>query len=135
MGLTPAVVRYACSGLHLDSAGTIRRKHHLFAKVSRPEVAKHFMSPPPARMLEALLAKGLLSEEEVRLAANLPLAEDITVESDSGGHTDNRPLAALFPTILGLRNELMRNFAYTKPIRVGASVLTARLKTSPVKKF
>ncbi|SFL07608.1 PfaD family protein [Paenibacillus sp. 1_12] len=121
MGLTPAVVRYACSGLHLDAAGTIRRKHYLFAKVSRPEVAKHFMSPPPARMLEALLAKGQLSEEEVRLAAHLPLAEDITVESDSGGHTDNRPLAALFPTILGLRNELMRNFAYTKPIRIGAS--------------
>ncbi|GAA3406245.1 PfaD family polyunsaturated fatty acid/polyketide biosynthesis protein [Paenibacillus hodogayensis] len=121
MGLTPAVVRYACSGLHLDAAGTIRRKHYLFAKVSRPEVAKHFMSPPPARMLEALLAKGLLSEEEVRLAAHLPLAEDITVESDSGGHTDNRPLAALFPTILGLRNELMRSFAYTRPIRVGAS--------------
>ncbi|CAK4829125.1 unnamed protein product [Aphanomyces euteiches] len=121
MGLTPAVVRYACRGLHLDAAGTIRRKHHLFAKVSRPEVAKHFMSPPPARILEALLARGLLSAEEVRLAAHLPLAEDITVESDSGGHTDNRPLAALFPTILGLRNELMRSFAFTRPIRVGAS--------------
>ena len=30
-----------------------------------------------------------------RLGASLPLAEDVTVEADSGGHTDNRPLTAL----------------------------------------
>ena len=37
----------------------------------------------------------------------LPVAEDITVEADSGGHTDNRPLVALLPAILALRDELV----------------------------
>lgn len=49
------------------------------------------------------------------------MAEDITVEADSGGHTDNRPLSALLPTILGLRDEVTRRFGYTRPIRIGAA--------------
>ncbi|MBC7543718.1 MAG: 2-nitropropane dioxygenase, partial [Candidatus Sericytochromatia bacterium] len=55
------------------------------------------------------------------LARQLPIAEDITVEADSGGHTDNRPLTALFPTIRTLRNELATTFGYTRPIRLGAA--------------
>ena len=27
------------------------------------------------------------------------MAQDVTAEADSGGHTDNRPAMALFPTI------------------------------------
>jgi trans-AT polyketide synthase, acyltransferase and oxidoreductase domains len=54
-------------------------------------------------MLEALVAAGR-SPPRRRLWPRVPVAEDITVESDSGGHTDNRPLAALFPTILALRD-------------------------------
>ena len=38
-----------------------------------------------------------------------------------GGHTDNRPLAALFPAILGLRDELAAQHGYARPIRVGAA--------------
>jgi trans-AT polyketide synthase/acyltransferase/oxidoreductase domain-containing protein len=53
MGLTPAVVRCAAKGLRRDSAGRIQRRHHIFAKLSRPEVAEAFMSPAPATLLEA----------------------------------------------------------------------------------
>jgi trans-AT polyketide synthase/acyltransferase/oxidoreductase domain-containing protein len=49
------------------------------------------------------------------------VAEDITVESDSGGHTDNRPLGSLFPTIVALRDELMSHYGYDQSIRVGAA--------------
>lgn len=121
MALQPSVVRYAAAGLHRGPDGSIQRKHHLFAKVSRPEVARAFMSPPPAAMLAELVATGRLTREEADLAAQLPVAEDITAEADSGGHTDNRPLTVLLPAILTLRDELTRRFGFTRPIRVGAA--------------
>ena len=121
MALTPAVVRYACSGLALDPAGAILRRHHVFAKISRPEVARRFLSPAPADILQALVEQGRLTRSEAALAAHVPLAEDVTVEADSGGHTDNRPLVALFPTIRALQDELSRTHGYSRPIRVGAA--------------
>lgn len=121
MALTPAVVRYACSGLQRMPDGRITRRHRLLAKVSREEVARQFLQPAPAAMLDALVARGQLSREEAELAKRIPLAEDITVEADSGGHTDNRPLTALLPTIQLLRDRLSREFGYAEPIRIGAA--------------
>ncbi len=121
MGLTPAIVRYAATGLRELPDGRVHRERHVFAKVSRPEVARHFMSPAPVAMLEALVRDGLLSTDEARLAARVAIAEDVTVEADSGGHTDNRPLVAVLPIILSLRDELTAQFGFARPIRVGAS--------------
>lgn len=121
MKITPAIVRYAARGLESDGKGGVRRKHHLFAKISRPELAAQFMSPPPADVLRELAALGKISAEEAGYAAQLPLAEDITVEADSGGHTDNRPMGALFPAVLKVREECMRRFSYPRPIRIGAA--------------
>ncbi len=121
MELAPSVVRCAAAGLSLDPAGRVVRRHHVFAKISRAEVAAQFMSPPPAAMLRALVAQGKLTHAEAELAARLPVAEDITVEADSGGHTDNQTLVALFPLILALRNELTAKHGYTRAIRVGAA--------------
>lgn len=121
MGLTPYLVRYAAHGLSQDARGRVVRKNHVFAKISRPEVAKHFLEPAPAAMLDALVRAGKLSPAEAQLATRVPVAEDITVESDSGGHTDNRPLGALLPTILQLRDAISRKHDYPRPIRVGAA--------------
>jgi PfaD family protein len=121
MALTPAVVRYAATGLSRDGAGQIQRRNRLFAKISREEVARRFLEPPPAELLSALVARGHLTVAEAELAAQLPLAEDITVEADSGGHTDNRPLTALLPTIAGLRDQIASAHGYTRPIRIGAA--------------
>jgi trans-AT polyketide synthase, acyltransferase and oxidoreductase domains len=121
MGLTPAVVRCAVAGLHLDADGRIVRKRRVFAKISRREVATRFMSPAPADMLNALLAKNLITPTEAALAARVPVAEDITVEADSGGHTDNQLLVALFPTIMALRDALVAQHGFERPIRVGAA--------------
>ncbi len=120
MALTPMVVQYACSGLR-EERGRVLRQNHVFAKISRPETARPFMSPAPKAMLDKLVAEGRLTADEARLAQLLPVAEDITVESDSGGHTDNRPLGALFPIIADLRDELSRQHGYSRPIRVGAA--------------
>ncbi|GAA2105349.1 PfaD family polyunsaturated fatty acid/polyketide biosynthesis protein [Actinomadura alba] len=119
--LTPAVVRCSATGLSVDRQGGIIRRARLFAKVSHPDVAAKFMSPAPAELLRVLVGRGQLTEAEARLAARVPVAEDITVEADSGGHTDNRPLVVILPAMLALRDELHRCFGYTTPIRVGAA--------------
>ncbi|HEX5328079.1 MAG TPA: 2-nitropropane dioxygenase, partial [Acetobacteraceae bacterium] len=49
------------------------------------------------------------------------VAEDVTVEADSGGHTDNRPLPALFPEIVELRDQLAAQHCLQRPVRVGAA--------------
>jgi PfaD family protein len=121
MNLTPAVVRYAASGLSVHPNGSIQRKHHLFAKISRAEVARQFLSPAPTEIVDRLVARGLLTQEEARLSARVPLAEDITVEADSGGHTDNRPLVGLMPVMLQLRAQMIDKYGYARPIRVGAA--------------
>ncbi len=120
LALTPNVVRYACAGLRQAPDGSVLRQNHVFAKISRPEVAEPFMSPAPPAMLAALVAQGQLTADEAGLAARVPLAEDITAEADSGGHTDNRPLTALVPTILGLRDVVVARHHFPRPIRVGA---------------
>jgi PfaD family protein len=121
MSLTQHLVRYACSGLRLDEAGEVQRVNHVFAKVSRAEVAQLFMSPAPPSMLQNLVQAGKLTAAEAALAARVPLAEDVTVEADSGGHTDQQALGAVFPTILTLRDRLAVRYGFTRPIRVGAA--------------
>ncbi len=121
LALTPAVVRYACTGLRLSPNGAVLRRNRLVAKVSRAEVARHFISPPPMSILQDLQARGLLTAMEVELAQRVPLAEDITAESDSGGHTDNRPLSALLPSLARLRDEISQEHNYRFPVRIGAA--------------
>ena len=121
MGLTPSVVRCAAAGLTRHADGRIVRRHQVFAKISRAEVAERFMSPPPAEMLRMLVEKGLLTHGEAELAAQLPVAEDITVEADSGGHTDNQSMVALFPVIMALRDAVAEKYRFSRPIRVGAA--------------
>lgn len=121
MGLNPLVVRYAYSGVRRLGDGSVFRKNHVFAKISRPEVARRFLAPAPDEILDELVRQGGLTRDEADIARTLPVAEDITAESDSGGHTDNRPLSALFPMIVGVRDEMMTTYNYARPIRVGAA--------------
>lgn len=121
MALQPTIVRYACTGLTRGPDGAVVRANHVFAKISRPEVARQFLEPAPAEMLAALVASGQLTAAEAELGAALPVAEDITVEADSGGHTDNRPLPALFPLIQQLALEISRARGYDRVPRIGAA--------------
>ena len=121
LGLTPNIVRYRVAGLHLNSQNQIIVKNKVIAKVSRTEVASKFMAPPPISILQELKSKGHISEEQLKLASKVPMADDITVEADSGGHTDNRPLVLLLPTILELRDQFQLKYNYSHSIRVGAA--------------
>ena len=119
--LSPAVVRYAFRGIRREPDGRIDRPNHLFAKVSRSEVARQFIGPPPPAMLASLVGAGQLDEAEADLAAKLPVAEDLTAEADSGGHTDNRPLSVLLPSLLSLRRDLARAHTPCRQVRIGAA--------------
>ena len=119
MRLAPAVVYLSAKGLTRDAAGRIRRRTHIFAKVSRVEVARPFLSPAPGSMLRPLVEAGRLTAEEAELARSVPVAGDITVEADSGGHTDNRPLPVLLPSIIALAQEVTEEFGYERAPRIG----------------
>lgn len=121
MRLTPACAWIAAKGLARRPDGGVQRRHQIFAKVSRAEVARPFLSPAPADMLQALVAEGRLSAQEADLAARIPVAEDITVEGDSGGHTDNRPLLVMLPAIRAARDEIVARYGYAVVPRVGAA--------------
>ncbi|QSX38277.1 PfaD family polyunsaturated fatty acid/polyketide biosynthesis protein [Shewanella sedimentimangrovi] len=120
LALTPHIVRYRAAGLSRGDNGEIIIKNKVIAKISRTEVAAHFMQSAPKKMLDALVMDGHISAEQAELAQLVPMADDITAEADSGGHTDNRPLVTLLPTILALRDELQAKHNFAEPIRVGA---------------
>jgi PfaD family protein len=121
LDLTLPLVRYRAAGMSIGRDGAAIAENHVFAKVSRTELARKFLSPPPDVMLAELVRRGDVTETQARIAATLPLSEDLTAEADSGGHTDNRPLVALLPTLLTLRDEIQSRYAFASPPRVGAA--------------
>ncbi len=121
LNLTLPVVRYRVTGIHRDASGRVVAPNRMIAKVSRVEVASKFMAPPPDRFLQELVKSGEISAEQAEWAARIPMAEDITAEADSGGHTDNQPAIVLLPTMLALRDQLAGEYRYDRPVRIGAA--------------
>ena len=119
--LTLPVVRYRVSGIRRDAEGRIVTPNRVMAKVSRVEVATQFFSPPPQEFLNELVRAGEITQEQALLATKVPMAQDVTAEADSGGHTDNRPLVTLLPTLLALRDRMQDKHGYERPLRVGAA--------------
>ena len=121
LGLTPAVVRYRVNGLRRDEDGQVVAINRVIAKVSRVEVASRFLAPAPAKILRTLVDAGEVSPEQAELASQVPMADDITAEADSGGHTDNQPAIVLLPTMVALRDRLAAEHGYVNPPRIGAA--------------
>jgi trans-AT polyketide synthase/acyltransferase/oxidoreductase domain-containing protein len=119
LDLTPAIVRYRAAGIRRGSAGLPLVVHRVIAKVSRVEVATKFLSPPPAKLLQELVSAGKITLDQADAASKLPMCDDLTVEADSGGHTDNRPAITLLPTMLALRDRLQAQYQFPVPVRVG----------------
>ncbi|MBD2449323.1 PfaD family polyunsaturated fatty acid/polyketide biosynthesis protein [Nostoc sp. FACHB-152] len=121
LDLTPNIVYYRVAGLSLNAANQMEIKNKVIAKISRREVAIKFMQPAPTKLVKELVEQGLITELQAKLAEKVPMADDITVEADSGGHTDNRPLICLLPSLIALRDEIQTKYHYFQPIRVGAA--------------
>lgn len=120
LDLTEHIVWYRVAGLSENADGSVDIKHKVIAKISRTEVAKRFMKPAPQKLLDKLLAQNKITMKQAELALRVPMADDITAEADSGGHTDNRPFLTLLPTIIALRNEIQAKYNFYPTLRVGA---------------
>ena len=121
LDLTPHVVRYRLHGIHRAPTGEIVTPNRVIAKVSRIEVGSKFFAPAPAKILAQLIEQGALTLEQAEFAEQVPVAQDITAEADSGGHTDNRPALTLLPTVLALRDRAMTRYQFAQALRVGAA--------------
>jgi PfaD family protein len=119
--ISPSLVLYRIKGLTERPDGQIYAPNRVMAKVSRLELAKRFFSPPPEKIVLVLLEKGLISQSEADLSRFIPMAQDLTAEADSGGHTDFRPALTLWPSMIQLADEYSRKFNYQQPLRVGAA--------------
>lgn len=118
--LTPAVVRYRLAGLSARE-GRVVATNKVIAKVSRTEIAEPFLRPAPERMVRELVTEGAVTVEQAELARRVPMADDITAEADSGGHTDRRPLVVLLPELIALRDRIQRELGYPQQVRVGGA--------------
>lgn len=121
MDLTPAVVRYRLTGITAGPDGAPIAPNAVLAKVSRPEVAEKFLRPAPTSILESLVSKGAITQDQADLARKLPVANDITAEADSGGHTDHRPLVVVLPLLQALRDRVAAEESYASSLRIGAA--------------
>jgi PfaD family protein len=119
MKLTLPVVKYRVHGIHRDAEGNIVAPNSLMAKVSRVEVASRFFAPPPANLLRKLVESGDITAEQAEMAAFIPMAQDVTAEADSGGHTDGRPAITLLPTMVSLRDRFQDENHYPHRLRIG----------------
>lgn len=117
--VTAPLVRYRLHGIHRAADGTVVAPNRIIAKVSRAELAAHFFAPAPERVVKQLVEKGVLTAEQAELARAVPMAQDITVEADSGGHTDNRPAMVVLGSLAALAREKKAEYSYTVPLRVG----------------
>ncbi|MFT5390391.1 MAG: trans-AT polyketide synthase/acyltransferase/oxidoreductase domain-containing protein [Gammaproteobacteria bacterium] len=122
LSMTPAVVRYRLRGVSRNGQGQIVVPNRVIAKASRVEVATHWLSAPPPKLVAQLLSDGAITADEAALAPHIVMADDLTAEADSGGHTDNRPALALIPTFIALRDRLQHSGQQSHPrTRIGAA--------------
>lgn len=119
MQITPALVRFRLQGLRRNAQGEPVCSHRVIAKVSRPEVARAFMSPPPRAIVDRLLERGQVTAEQAAQSQSIPMSHDVCVEADSGGHTDGGIVAVMLPPLMRLRDEMQASHAYADPICMG----------------
>jgi trans-AT polyketide synthase, acyltransferase and oxidoreductase domains len=123
--LSSALVYYRLAGLGEDDTGRPIAKNRIIAKVSRVEVARRFLEPAAKRIVQGLVEQGLISEKQALLAEQLPMADAITVEADSAGHTDNQALVCAFPLIRRAVEEASRKYGHLIYVGAGGGIGTA----------
>lgn len=119
--ITPALVKYHAKGLYKDPSGKIASKNKIIAKLSRPEIMEAFLTPAPDQILEHLLADNKITVEEAELSKKVPIADDICIEADSGGHTDGGVAFVILPAMVKLRDSLVTKYNFPNKIRIGAA--------------
>ncbi len=117
--ISPALVRYRLRGLKRDDQGRVVCTHHVLGKCSRPEMAEHFLSPAPDRVVQRLLDRGEITGEQAEMARKVPVASEICVEADSAGHTDMGIPTVLLPAMKILKDRMTALYKYREPVYLG----------------
>ncbi|QOQ56389.1 ACP S-malonyltransferase [Bacillus amyloliquefaciens] len=121
LSVSAPLIYYKAHQLKAEKGGRVIPHNKIIAKVSRPEVAAAFLSPPPQSIVKRMCQHGLLTEEQGEWLTRVPVADDIIVEADCGSYTDQGSLPAILPFFVNLRDEIMETYKYGKKIRVGAA--------------
>jgi PfaD family protein len=121
LALTLPLVQYRVAGLSTSVNGEVVIGNRIIAKLSRLEMAQRFLDPAPADLLSLLVEAKKITPLQAELAQKVPMADDITAEADSGGHTDNRPMVCMLPAFIGLRDQVQAVHQYAQPVRIGAA--------------
>jgi len=121
MNITYALIKYRAQGIRRNPDGTVSTDNHIIAKISRPEVAESFLSPAPKRLTEKMVMENKITREQADLLMEIPMADDLCAEADSGGPTDAGVAYAMMPTMIKLRDEIVKEYKYPKRIRIGAA--------------
>ncbi|MDA8561982.1 PfaD family polyunsaturated fatty acid/polyketide biosynthesis protein [Gammaproteobacteria bacterium] len=119
MQMTPSLVLYHLKGLKESDSGAIIVSNKIIAKVSRPETAAAFMSPAPKLIVDKLLSENKITSLQAALSQKVPMSNNICLEADSGGHTDQGKALVLLPAIKNLRDEIIKKEAYLNKINIG----------------
>ena len=120
LAMTAPLVQYRVAGLSQGADGSVMIGNRIIGKISRLEMAQRFLDPAPGDIISKLLAEGKVTPLQADLAQSVPMADDITVEADSGGHTDNRPLVCMLPAFIALRDQVQAIRKYPQPVRIGS---------------
>lgn len=121
VSVTPSLARYKIKGLMRTDDGKVISRNRIMIKISRSEAAEVFMEPITESIISELLVSGAITASEAELAAGIPLADAVTVETDSGGHTDGGVAFAVVPSVMHLRDRIMREYGYSSEIYIGAA--------------
>ncbi len=119
--VTPGLALYRCAGLRRGPDGRVECLNHVLGKVSHPEVARAFLSPAPEKWVRRWVESGELTQDQAVMAESVPMADDICVEADSGGHTDQGVAYVIMPVMASLRNQIHQERGYARKVRIGAA--------------
>lgn len=114
-----SLVYYRVSGLLQGEDGRVICKHKIICKVSKPDIAIAFMSPPPTALVEKLLQNNKITKEQADMAQLITMSDDICVMTDPGGHTERQQFNVIFPAIKRIRDLAMTKNQYSNKIRIG----------------
>ena len=114
------LVKYRAKGLsHVN--GKVEIKNKILLKTAKPNIAEVFMQPAPLHLLDQLLSENLISQDEYTLSKQIPMADDVCVEGDSGWKNNQVVSMIKLPEIIDLRDKHMVNYNSSNTIRIGCS--------------
>ncbi len=121
LNLTLPVVRYRVAGLARDESGRSSRQTASSPRSRGSKLLPSSWLPRPPRCFESWSPPARSRPSKRSGRREFPMADDITAEADSGGHTDNQPAIVMLPTMLNLRDTMSERYNYDRPLRVGAA--------------